>query len=811
MPLCNGVRPNLERVPDMNKEHELQKYTSKTTDAVRIMMDTTAAEDDVTREMLEKSLTATGHLSKYEVIQLLDGVFGNLPHPRDYRHRRRGFTGEKDVQEKQLRMHLGTRVMTAWAENLKDAGIQFENEGDEGAFTFQFGDKQIILAKASTEQDAAKGSANQPSAAAQKSDGKHKEKRKGPVQTQEVSVNPNVVLPIIKEAIRITFEVPWIQMDKLLLTVAELVGVVHYSLKLHLPFHTDREIAHFQAFKKLCEARLNSLFFEQDQKRFHGMEEVHNWKKEYLHVVSHFLLHRSPWQTTALHTMFIFHRKLQKMREEEQERRGVIAVTSTTRHKKKEKPRSRRISVDEGKFLEEMAANALDPEWFDRVRILQKRDRRVWREKLEKHFEESLRIKQSGDSDDEPQSPEIRPGGGGQEWSRTESEKASTLPQPPVSPMRALKNHLQSQESEEEVGRTQQLWRRGSRASLDLLRSMRQRTGSVHFTPKTASDITPEAILDIPRYWLDTRLCHKDNREGEKPLSTRQEMVLRSIIRDEHDVHLKKGKHAKSAKTVAAAALQRSHQATDADAAAHLSPNLVNFVQDVAGVIPGQVPKDDLETDGASRGACVFRLVPSFEKHEGERARHPVFRPSKGKLKTFQQFLEVQNLLKHPCMNGKGEVDHVGPILARPPIATPKKQRQRMERKLEQERLAKLAKKQLEKQQDKHLQDRLHEHVHVPTHSHASRRRSNVSMQPSVASIHSHHSGGRLSNADSDSESSSGSEKAIGSPRAGSMSPFRQGRLPIQTVPPMRPAPVSGIETSVDSKTLASPMHVHHI
>eukprot|EP00961_Rhodomonas_salina_P164172 2211353-Rhodomonas_salina.1 len=321
-------------------------------------------------------------------------------------------------------MHLGTRVMTAWAENLKDAGIQFENEGDEGAFTFQFGDKQIILAKASTEQDAAKGSANQPSAAAQKSDGKHKEKRKGPVQTQEVSVNPNVVLPIIKEAIRITFEVPWIQMDKLLLTVAELVGVVHYSLKLHLPFHTDREIAHFQAFKKLCEARLNSLFFEQDQKRFHGMEEVHNWKKEYLHVVSHFLLHRSPWQTTALHTMFIFHRKLQKMREEEQERRGVIAVTSTTRHKKKEKPRSRRISVDEGKFLEEMAANALDPEWcvpptadeeieypsqmrpldddighklltrctcrFDRVRILQKRDRRVWREKLEKHFEESL-------------------------------------------------------------------------------------------------------------------------------------------------------------------------------------------------------------------------------------------------------------------------------------------------------------------------------------------------------------------------------------------------------------------------------------
>eukprot|EP00961_Rhodomonas_salina_P126092 1698772-Rhodomonas_salina.1 len=69
-------------------------------------------------------------------------------------------------------------------------------------------------------------------------------------------------------------------------------------------------------------------------------------------------------------------------------------------------------------------------------------------------------------------------------------------------------------------------------------------------------------------------------------------MVLRSIIRDEHDVHLKKGslprvrvtcgassvqgKHAKSAKTVAAAALQRSHQATDADAAAHLSPNLVN-------------------------------------------------------------------------------------------------------------------------------------------------------------------------------------------------------------------------------------------
>ena len=54
-----------------------------------------------------------------------------------------------------------------------------------------------------------------------------------------------------------------------------------------------------------------------------------------------------------------------------------------------------------------------------------------------------------------------------------------------------------------------------------------------------------------------------------------------------------------------------------------------------AGVPYGKFHKDPGDLPGASRGACVFRLVPSFVFHEGKRAQHPIMRPPASEVLLF--------------------------------------------------------------------------------------------------------------------------------------------------------------------------------
>jgi len=102
----------------------------------------------------------------------------------------------------------------------------------------------------------------------------------------------------------------------------------------------------------------------------------------------------------------------------------------------------------------------------------------------------------------------------------------------------------------------------------------------------------------------------------------------------------------------------------------------VSIVQENAGVVPGRIQDDDA-TVGASRGACAFRLIPSFEKHDNKATHHPTRRPPSATIKNMTQFHDIQKILKRPSIDGQGKALKLSaPVgIHRPPTATPRSQR----------------------------------------------------------------------------------------------------------------------------------------
>lgn len=100
------------------------------------------------------------------------------------------------------------------------------------------------------------------------------------------------------------------------------------------------------------------------------------------------------------------------------------------------------------------------------------------------------------------------------------------------------------------------------------------------------------------------------------------------------------------------------------------------MVQENAGIVPGRI-QDDNTTMGASRGACAYRLVPSFELHDNKATHHPTRRPPSAQIKNMAQFYEIQKVLKHPSVDGKGKALKLSaPVgIHRPPTATPRSNR----------------------------------------------------------------------------------------------------------------------------------------
>jgi hypothetical protein len=174
----------------------------------------------------------------------------------------------------------------------------------------------------------------------------------------------------------------------------------------------------------------------------------------------------------------------------------------------------------------------------------------------------------------------------------------------------------------------------------------------------------------------DDRLASGDGHAEDK-LSLKMKGALKDMIHDTVEINFQRGNKGElcmTSKMLAYKMLTRKR----GNMSSNNSLSFVSLVQKKAGVVPGRVADED-NLLGATRGACAFRLVPSFEQHDKKPTHHPTSRPPSAKIRNLAQFHDIQRVLKHPSVDGKGKPLKLQvPIrIHRPPTATPRSLRHR--------------------------------------------------------------------------------------------------------------------------------------
>lgn len=202
--------------------------------------------------------------------------------------------------------------------------------------------------------------------------------------------------------------------------------------------------------------------------------------------------------------------------------------------------------------------------------------------------------------------------------------------------------------------------------------------------PKPLEDITPAELVDMPQYWYDDRLANGDGGLVDK-LSLKAGKALKAMMFDTEEFTFEakgkkkaRGEEVWTSKMLAYKLLNRKR----GNMSSNNSLEFVTLVQkggqgcEASGIVPGRIVDNDLLM-GASRGACSYRLVPSFPQHDKKATQHPLSRPPSAKIKSVQQFFDIQKVLKQPAVDGRGKsLKLAAPVhISRPPTATPTTQR----------------------------------------------------------------------------------------------------------------------------------------
>ncbi len=199
---------------------------------------------------------------------------------------------------------------------------------------------------------------------------------------------------------------------------------------------------------------------------------------------------------------------------------------------------------------------------------------------------------------------------------------------------------------------------------------------------KPLEGITTAELVDMPQYWYDDRLASGDGGLTDK-LSLKASKALKAMMFDTEEFNFqvrskKKSDLVMTSKMLAYKLLNRKR----GNMSSNNSLEYVQLVQkggpgcEASGVVPGRIV-DDERLQGASRGACSYRLVPSYPQHEHRATHHPLSRPPSAKIKSMQQYFEIDMVLKKPAVDGRGRsLKLAAPVgFARPPTATPTSQR----------------------------------------------------------------------------------------------------------------------------------------
>jgi hypothetical protein len=459
----------------------------------------------------------------------------------------------------------------------------------------------------------------------------------------DLRIRPSQALPVIREVLKIVFETATIRVDRFRLSLGELVGLAKHDETFLIPHHTNDEQRFMHALRALCAKHLDLLLRSHQKEDFQDFASFPNWKKDCCELMARVMQSMPDWRSRALQIFWNLNRKMLVMRGE---------ADTKGHHKRQEvnlfaEVRLLTSNPEYADLEQEVRKNKLDAEQYDRLLIIHKRDRQHLRSEMEQHFENSLLPKRSDTGSDDVDRPSLALQQAQQREALKEKEKGQEIARqsvsatPPAGPPKAV------------------MIEAAPAAALDEQKR------------KPLDGITRAELLDTPCYWYDDRLALGHGHPDDK-LSLKMNNALKQMIRDKEEFHFergKKGEEIMTSKMLAYKTLNRKR----GNMSAQNSLGFVSMVQQNAGVVPGRIVDED-SMMGASRGACSFRLVPSFEQHDKKPTHHPTSRPPSASIRSIQQFFDIQEVLKKPSVDGKGKSLKLGAPMGihRQPTATPR-------------------------------------------------------------------------------------------------------------------------------------------
>lgn len=209
----------------------------------------------------------------------------------------------------------------------------------------------------------------------------------------ELRIRPSHAMTVIREVLRVVFEVATVRIHKFHFSLGELVGLAKYDETFNIPYHTQHEKQHIAALRSLCAKHLDLLSKSRSKKDFDGIASIPAWKKEYRDLMERVMQSMPSWQSSAVLTFWKLNSRMVDMRDEtEATRRGRNNFHNRKTPKDLYGFCTTVLTANEEyvRLEQEVGGLKLDLEWYDRLCLVHKRDRRYLREELDLYFENAL-------------------------------------------------------------------------------------------------------------------------------------------------------------------------------------------------------------------------------------------------------------------------------------------------------------------------------------------------------------------------------------------------------------------------------------
>jgi hypothetical protein len=215
----------------------------------------------------------------------------------------------------------------------------------------------------------------------------------------DLRIRSSHAMPVIREVFRVVFEVATIQIHRFRFSLGELVGLAMYGQTFNIPHHTEHEQQCISALRNLCAKHLELLSKSNFKKDFEVFESFPGWKREYRALMERVMQSMPAWQAGAVHAFWNLNRKMMVLRDEADDTKHGAPKYFLSANATKEATGfgATALTMNEEyvRLQKEVVKHELDLEWYDRLCLIQKRDRHYLREELVLYFENAILQKKS--------------------------------------------------------------------------------------------------------------------------------------------------------------------------------------------------------------------------------------------------------------------------------------------------------------------------------------------------------------------------------------------------------------------------------